>query len=75
MARFTLKSRTRGEIDFSVRDDGGYVTVYSKALGWDHKQPCDGGGFMGSTLRSDGSGIERSARRWWKQFLASRRRT
>lgn len=71
MASFTIKSRDHGEVTFRVRDEGGYITVTSHK--WDHKQPCDGGGFMGVTLMSDEGRLEKDARHWWKQYLANRR--
>lgn len=71
MAFFTINSRKHGQITFHASDDGGYVRVTGN--GWDHKQPCSGGGFAGSTLTADESTLETVARRWWRQFLAGQR--
>lgn len=71
MATFTINSRKHGEIRFHVRDDGGYVRVTGN--GWDHRQPCAGGGFAGSTLSASPTSLERVARRWWRAWLAGQR--
>lgn len=72
MAHISIQSRKHGEVTFQVRDEGGYVRVTGN--GWDHKQPCEGGGFMGSTLLADEKRLEAVARRWWRQYLAFERR-
>ena len=71
MATFTINTRKHGEIKFVARDNGGYVRVYGNK--WDGKQPCEGGGFMGSTLMADERTLEAKSRKWWKAFLASQR--
>lgn len=72
MASITIHSKTHGAVKFVVRDEGiGYVRVYSDK--WDGKQPCEGGGFMGSTLMASAESLDKTARRWWKGFLAGRR--
>lgn len=71
MATFTITSRIYGPVDFTCRDEGGYVRVHCADLGeLDGRQPCDGGAFRGSTLTADVKTLEKVARRWWKQFLA-----
>jgi len=71
MAHFTIKSRTFGEITFSCPNEGGYIRVTGN--GWDHKQICEGGCFMGVTLMASENTLEQCARRWWKAFLAFQR--
>ena len=71
MATFTINTRKHGEVTFQARDEGGYVRVSSSK--WDHKQPCEGGGFMGQTLMADEKTLEAKARKWWKSFLAAER--
>lgn len=71
MAFFSISSPKHGDVTFHVADDGGYVRVTSSK--WDYKQPCEGGGFMGSTLTANAASLELVARRWWKQFLAGQR--
>lgn len=71
MASLSIQSRKHGEITFQARDEGGYVRVTGN--GWDHKQPCAGGGFTGSTLMADEKSLEKVARRWWRQYLAGQR--
>ena len=75
MAQFDIKTRKHGVVTFQCRDDGGYVRVYSTGgKRWGHRQPCEGGGFMGSTLMADSERLEKVARKWWRQFLAFERR-
>lgn len=71
MAFFTINSRDHGEVTFHAKDEGGYVRVKSKE--WDYRQPCAGGGFMGSTLLADAQTLEKVARCWWRKFLAKER--
>ena len=73
MATFTINSRKHGEIRFQCldREYSSYVRVTGN--GWDHKQPCEGGGFMGSTLMATEKTLEAVSRKWWKQFLAGQR--
>ena len=74
MAIFNLKTRDFGEVRFVCLDTGGYVRIHGADLGaLDGRQPCDGGGFGGSTLSANEASLERVARKWWKQFLAGQR--
>ena len=74
MATFTIKTRDFGEVNFICRDEGGYVRVYGADIGpHDGKQPCEGGGFQGQTLTASEKTLEKTARRWWRQFLAGQR--
>lgn len=75
MATFEIKTRDFGVVRFNCRDEGGYVRIYGADLGsMDGRQPCEGGGFAGSTLMADEKTLEAKARRWWKQFMALERR-
>ena len=74
MATFTLHSRLHGDQEFMVPvcDGDGYVHIWENG---EWKQICEGGGRLGSTLRceSDVDALAATARRWWKQKLASDR--
>ena len=74
MARFTIKTRNNGNMDFWVRDEGGYVRLESDdkpgTLG---RQICAGGGFMGSTIMADAETLEAKARRWYRAYRAAQR--
>jgi len=75
MARFTIKTRTNGDIDFFVPDAGGYVRLesgvnHSGTLG---RQICEGGGFMGSTIMADEKTLEAKARHWYRAYRAYQR--
>lgn len=76
-----INSRKHGPVKFVCRDAGGYIRVYCESMRWDGRQPCDGGGFMGSTLETSArhgvtvaQDLERLARGWWRQFMDSARR-
>ena len=75
MARFTIKTRNHGAKSFFVPDNGGYVRL--EDTGTNHgtlgRQICYGGGFYGNTVTADAGSLERKARRWWRQHLASER--
>lgn len=74
MARFTIKTRTNGDMDFFVPDAGGYVRLESDGKsGTLGKQICEGGGFMGSTIMADEKTLEAKARRWYRSFRAAQR--
>lgn len=74
MARFTIKTRDVGALDFWVRDGGGYVRLEgpnrSGTLG---TQICEGGGTRGSTLTANESTLPAVARRWNAQRRATHR--
>ena len=74
MARFTIKTRTNGEMDFFVPDDGGYVRLESFAkTGTLGRQICTGGGFSGNTLTANAKTLESVARRWYRSYRAAQR--
>ena len=74
MARFTIKTRTNGDMDFFVPDAGGYVRLESAGeLGTLGKQICAGGGFMGNTLSASEKTLETVARRWYRAYRAAQR--
>jgi hypothetical protein len=68
--RVTIKTRDFGELIFHCPDGGGYVTVREADKGQDPKQPCDGGGFRGSTLMADPRTLRTVARKWLRQRRA-----
>lgn len=74
MARFTIKTRTNGNMEFFVPDDGGYVRLESGAnhgsLG---QQICDGGRLRGSTISANAASLEDTARRWYRSYRAAQR--
>ena len=77
--RFTIKSRKFGDQDFWANQKepqpgricSAYVYLEDRGPGTTGSQICEGGGFMGSTVSCDGTpeGLERAARRWWRQHL------
>ena len=70
MARFVLKTKTSGDIEFFVPDAGGYVRIESvDRTGVTGMQICQGGRLTGSTLQADAATLERVARRWRGQYL------
>jgi hypothetical protein len=74
MARVTIKTRDFGELIFHCSDDPlacGYVTVREAGKGRDPKQPCDGGGFRGSTLMARPETLRKVAYAWIRQRRAS----
>jgi hypothetical protein len=74
MARFTIKTRINGDMDFWVRDEGGYVRLESDGCpGTLGRQICDGGGFRGSTIMADAQSLEAKARRWYRAYRALQR--
>lgn len=74
MARFTIKTRTNGDMDFFVPDGGGYVRLESGANhGTLGRQICTGGSFGGNTLMANKQTLEAVARRWYRAYRASQR--
>lgn len=74
MARFTLKTRTNGDMDFFVPDAGGYVRLESSGKpGTLGRQICTGGSFGGNTLSATASTLESVARRWYRAYRAAQR--
>jgi len=76
--RFTIKSRKHGPQTFWANAKEGsfassYVYLEDRGPGTTGSQICEGGGFRGSTVTCNGTekGLERVARRWWKQYMAS----
>jgi len=75
--RFTINSRKFGPQTFwaNEKTDGqvplAYVYLEDRGPGTTGSQICEGGGFMGNTVMCNGTqeGLERAARRWWKQRL------
>ena len=66
MTTTTIRTRTVGPLEFTCRDSGGYVRVSGN--GWDRKQICDRGAFMGPTIEATGDALPRVARQWWRQY-------
>ncbi len=74
MARFTIKTRTNGDMEFFVPDGGGYVRLESDGKpGTLGAQICYGGGFRGNTVTADKSTLEFEARRWYRAYRAEQR--
>lgn len=74
MARFTIKTRTNGDMDFFVPDGGGYVRLESPGRsGTLGRQICSGGGFMGNTLTASAASLESISRGWYRQYRAYQR--
>jgi hypothetical protein len=74
MARFTIKTRTNGDMEFWVRDEGGYVRLESDGCtGTLGRQICEGGGFMGATVMADAQSLEAKARRWYRAYRSAQR--
>lgn len=75
MARFTIKTRDAGTLEFWAPDGGGYVRLespgYPGTLG---RQICDGGGMMGNTLEADARSLPAVARSWNRQRRTALRR-
>jgi len=68
MASFTLKTRTEGNLDFFVPNQGGYVRLEKgRNHGTLGKQICYGGDFRGNTVTATPETLETEARRWWRQ--------
>lgn len=75
MARFTIKTRDVGELDFWTPDEGGYVRLESpNRHGTLGTQICEGGGTRGSTLIANAETLPAVARRWNAQRRAAIRR-
>lgn len=71
---FTIKSRRLGhDVDFYCsfgRYGEGYVRInMSGKPSEPSHQICEGGGFLGSTLRSTEQSFEIDCRKWWRDFL------
>lgn len=74
MARFTIKTRTNGEMEFWCPDNGGYVRLESGGKpGTLGKQICAGGSFSGNTLSADPESLESVARSWYRAYRAAQR--
>lgn len=74
MARFTIKTRTNGDMEFFVPNGGGYVRLESDGRsGTLGRQICYGGGFMGNTIMADEKTLEAQARRWYRAYRAGQR--
>lgn len=74
MARFTIKTRTNGDMDFFVPDNGGYVRLESAGkAGTLGRQICTGGSFSGNTLTANEKTLESVARRWYRAYRAGQR--
>lgn len=74
MAKFTIKSRIHGDVAFFVPDQGGYVRVEKPgATGTLGMQICSGGQLRGFTLTATPETLEKTARTWWRQYLAVER--
>ena len=74
MARFTIKTRTNGNMVFFVPDNGGYVRLESDGKsGTLGRQICDGGRFHGSTIMATADTHEAKCRRWYRAFRAAQR--
>ena len=72
MKRITINTRNVGPLTFFVPDSGGYVRMESPGKsGTLGDQICDGGAFMGSTLRASENTLGTVARRWLKQRRAN----
>lgn len=68
MARFTIKTRTEGNLDFFMPDQGGYVRLeQGRKHGTLAPQICYGGDFRGSTVTAKPDTFESECRRWWRQ--------
>lgn len=76
MARFTIKTRTNGTLDFFCPDNGGYIRLDGRGAnhGSMGRQICAGGGFGGSTLTATPATLEAVARRWYTAFRADQRK-
>jgi hypothetical protein len=75
MARYTIKTRTNGDMTFHVSDTGGSVRlegdgIHHRLYG---RQICDGGGFYGQKVMSDPDHLEAAARRWYRSFRTAQR--
>lgn len=74
MARFTIKTRTNGDMTFFVPNGGGYVRLESEGKhGTLGQQICEGGGFYGNTLSANEQSLESVARRWYRAYRAGQR--
>lgn len=74
MARFTIKTRTNGSMEFFTPDAGGYVRLESAGKsGTMGRQICAGGGFGGSTLTANAASLQSVARRWYRAYRAAQR--
>jgi hypothetical protein len=74
MARFTIKTRTNGDLDFFCPDGGGYVRLERGAQhGTLGRQIGAGGGFSGNMLTATPESLEAVARRWYRAFRADQR--
>lgn len=62
MAKFTIKTRNHGIIEFTCRDEGGYVRANGKQIG--------SSGYMGSMHTATAETLEKVARKWHKKRLA-----
>jgi hypothetical protein len=67
----TIKSkRLRRDFDFFAPPGGGYVRLErGNRHGTLGDQICDGGHFMGNTLRASEESFERVCRRWYRAHL------
>lgn len=63
MATFTITTKKHGVIEFTCRDEGGYVRANGKQIGT--------GGYMGSMHEADATTLAKVARKWHRQQLAA----
>jgi len=70
--RFTINSRKHGKQTFWANE---YVYLEDRGQGTNGSQICEGGHFMGETVTCNGTqeGLERAARKWWKQRMRNER--
>ena len=70
MATFTINTKNEGQLEFSVKENDHGYAAYVFVNG---RQPCDGGGHMGSTLMATPATLEKVARRWLRQRRATQK--
>ncbi len=73
MVYFTINSRKDGKLEFSMRDEGGYVWIETPRIR-ERQQICYGGGINGgTTVVASPSTFEAECRKWQRQRLKAER--
>jgi hypothetical protein len=63
---FSIKTRNHGEKIFTCLSDGGYVRLNGQQI-------CQKGKLFGNTVFANATTLEKTARAWWRAYLAHER--
>lgn len=75
MSKFTISTRTNGDMTFFVPDEGGYVHLESEGEPGTLGALVCAGGSLGSgvVLTAKAETLEAVARRWYRSYRAAQR--